>query len=53
MADIEVARVLAAVGREPEAGPLAGTAVDTLAARLGETDARVREGRVLAARLAR
>ena len=53
LADIEVARVLTAVGREREAAPLAGTAVETLATRLGETDARVRDGRVLAARLAR
>jgi serine/threonine-protein kinase len=53
LADLEVARILAALGRQPEAAVLATPATETLAGRLGEGDTRVREARGLVAGLAR
>ncbi len=51
LADLEVARILAALGRGAEAAGLARPAADILAGRLGEADARVRDARSLTARL--
>ncbi|MFN7978422.1 MAG: tetratricopeptide repeat protein [Vicinamibacterales bacterium] len=52
LADLEVARVLGALGRDAEAMALATPAAETLAARLGDVDPRVRDARDLAARFA-